>query len=305
MKRSPSNALSLLWVLLVAVPVHGDLVISMTTIGNPGNAPDYPYPDPWIPVGSVAYTYQISTYEVTVAQYTEFLNAAAASDPYGLWSENMGDGGGIGIPIITRSGSEGSYSYTTVSGHGNEPVRFVSFYDGIRLANWLANGQGGGDTETGSYILADGITLQRNPGATWVLPSEDEWYKAAYYDPVLDAYYTYPNGSDDVPAEPTDETTPREMNFGGPPFWQGDQYFTAIGETTGRGPYGVYDMGGNVEEYTDTIVLPANRITRGGRCLNQRRLFERRISNPATRRRRGTASVCAWPTSFRSQERMC
>ena len=111
-----------LWfILLIAFLAWGsqasaDVIIDMTTIGDAGNAPDYPYPDPWIPVGSVAYPYQISTYEVTVAQYTEFLNAAAASDPNGLWSASMGDGGGIGIPIIARTGSEGSYSYTAVAG---------------------------------------------------------------------------------------------------------------------------------------------------------------------------------------------
>ena len=255
----------LMFVLLMGhLGVEADVVFDMTYIGNAGNSPDYPYPDPWIPVGSVAYTYQISTYEVTVGQYTEFLNAAARSDPYGLWSESMGDGGGLGIPIITRSGEDGSYSYSVASSTDNEPVRFVSFYDGMRLANWLSNGQGSGDTETGSYDLSLGITVTRSVNATWVIPSEDEWYKAAYYDPTTESYYTYPNGSDDVPVDPTDETTPREMNFGGPPFWQGDQYFTAIGETTGHSPYGVYDMGGNVEEWTDTMVLPANRITRGG-----------------------------------------
>ena len=67
-----------------------------------------------------------------------------------------------------------------------------------------------------------------------------------------------------MPDEPTDETTAREMNFGGPPFWQGDVYFTAIGETTGCSSYGVCDMGGNVEEWTDTFEPSNYRIARGG-----------------------------------------
>ena len=263
---------------LAATGVYADLAIQMTTIGNPGNSPDVHW---WGSPGSVSYTYQISTYEVTVGQYAEFLNAAAASDPNGLWSASMGDGGGIGIPIITRSGSDGSYVYAAVSGHENEPVRYVSFYDGIRLANWMANGQGSGDTETGSYTLEDGIWLTRNAGATWVVPSEDEWYKAAYYDPDTDSYHTYPNGSDDVPAEPTDETTPREMNFGGPPFWQGTQCYTSIGETTGYSSYGVCDMGGNVEEWTDTMVLPANRIMRGGALFEGETSLQTTHQNPA------------------------
>jgi len=259
-----------LWMCIGLPLTWGDLVIDMTPIGNPGNSPDVHW---WGSPGSVSYDYQISTYEVTVAQYTEFLNAVAASDPYGLYSSSMGDGGGIGIPIITQSGEDGSYTYTAVAGTENQPVRYVSFYDGVRLCNWIANGQGAGSTETGSYTLADGITLTRTANASWVLPSEDEWYKAAYYDPVNDTYYDYPNGSDDVPSEPTDSTTSREMNFGDDPYWNPDggprEYYTAIGETTGHSPYGVCNMGGNVQEYTDTLAWPSvNRISRGGELLD-------------------------------------
>ena len=226
-------------------------------IGNPGNAGEWG-------LGSVGYAYQISTYEVTVAQYTEFLNAAAVSDPYGLYNPYMM--GGAEGSLISRSGTEGSYSYTAVAGAENEPVRYVSFYDGLRLCNWMANGQGSGDTETGSYDLSLGMWVTRTTNATWVLPTEDEWYKAAYYSASNALYYDYPNGSDDVPAEPTDETTPREMNFGDDPYWQGNEYYTSIGETTGTTPYGVYDMGGNVQEWTETFSHGGGeyRITRGG-----------------------------------------
>ena len=256
---------ALVGLVLGAACGRADLVIDMTTIGNAGNPPDVNW---WGSPGSVAYDYQISTYEVTVAQYTEFLNHVASSDPYGLYSSSMGDGGGIGVPIITRSGEDGSYTYTAVAGTENEPVRYVSFYDATRFCNWLENGQGSGDTETGSYTLADGYSLSRTVNATWVIPSEDEWYKAAYYDPVNDVYYDYPNGSDSVPAEPTDSTTLREMNFGDDPYWNADggprEYYTQIGETTGYSPYGVYDMGGNVAEWTETFEPSNYRVVRGG-----------------------------------------
>ena len=240
-----------------------DLVIEMTTIGNPGNADDEPYWDN-LHYGGVDYVYQISTYEVTVAQYTEFLNAVAVSDPYGLYNEYMM--GGMEGSLISRSGSDGSYTYTAVSGAENEPVRYVSFYDGLRLCNWMANGQGSASTETGSYDMAEGNWVTRSTTASWVLPNQDEWYKAAYYDPVNDVYYDYPNGSDSVPIEPSDETTPREMNFGDTPYWQGDQYYTSVGETTGQSPYGVSDMGGNVQEWTESFSPGGGdyRVTRGG-----------------------------------------
>ena len=211
-----------------------DLTIQMTTVGNPGNSDDAPYWDN-LHFGGVDYVYQISTYEVTVAQYTEFLNATAASDPYGLYNEYMMGGVQSG-DIIAQSGMDGSYTYTAVSGAENQPVRYVSFYDGLRLCNWMANGQGSASTETGSYDMAEGNWVTRGANATWVLPNQDEWYKAAYYDPVNDVYYDYPNGSDAVPEEPTDGTTPRDMNFGDVPYWQGNQYYTSVGETTGQSP---------------------------------------------------------------------
>ena len=73
----------------------------------------------------------------------------------------------------------------------NKPINFVNFFDALRLANWVNNGQGSADTETGAYTLLGGTavpsnatTVTRNSGATWFLPSENEWYKAAYYDPL-------------------------------------------------------------------------------------------------------------------------
>jgi len=100
----------------------------------------------------------------------------------------------------------GSFSYAGIAGRENMPVNFVSFYDSLRFVNWLHNGQGDGDTETGAYTLlggtptpSNGITAgTRNAGATIFLTSEDEWYKAAYHDTTGLAatdYFDYPAGS--------------------------------------------------------------------------------------------------------------
>ena len=43
------------------------------------------------------------------------------------------------------------------------------------------------------------LAIARNAGATIFLPSEDEWYKAAYYDAVSTSYFDYPAGSDARP----------------------------------------------------------------------------------------------------------
>jgi hypothetical protein len=82
------------------------------------------------------------------------------------------------------------------------PVNMVTFYNALRFANWMNNGQGSGDTETGAYTLlggtetpTNGNIVSRNPGATIVLTREDEWYKAAYYDFSSTSYFAYPAGS--------------------------------------------------------------------------------------------------------------
>ncbi len=244
---------------------HSDVIIDLTYIGNPGNPADVDTGSG--ANGAVSYDYYIGTYEVTVGQYTEFLNAAAQSDPYGLYHSSM-ETGPLG-PFIIQTGSDGSYTYAAVPGTENQPVRWVSGFDAMRFCNWMQNGQGTADTETGSYnlTLGDPTFVTREPGATWALPTLDEWYKAAYYSP-MGVYYDYPNGSDDVPPEPTDETSPREMNFGDLPFWQGSVVYTSTGETTGQSPYGTFDQGGNVREWTETFREDASQyrvVLDGGR----------------------------------------
>jgi len=136
-------------------------------------------------LGRSGYDYFIGTREGTNAQYVEFLNAKAESDPHGLYSTFMG----FSLGGITRSGVDGSYAYSALAGSAEMPVNMVSFYDALRFANWLNNGQGSGNTETGAYTLlggtvipSNGTTAMRSAGATIVPTSEDEWYKAAYYD---------------------------------------------------------------------------------------------------------------------------
>lgn len=229
------------------------ITIPTVPIGNPGNAAD-----PTTGFGSVAYTYNIGQTEVTNAQYAAFLNAKAASDPFNLYNPNMaGSFGGI-----TRSGSPGSYTYAAIAGRENNPVTYVSFWDAARFANWLHNGQGSGDTETGAYTLtAGGIsanTITRNAGWQWAVTSEDEWYKAAYHQPASsggdgDNYWLYPTQSNSVP-------TTAQANFS-----------NVIGDTTPVGSYaanyyGTFDMGGNAFEWNEAILIGfgSSRGIRGG-----------------------------------------
>jgi len=217
----------------------------------------------------VPYSYAISKYETTNAQYAEFLNAKAASDPLELYNENMGSdvphlNGGI-----VRNGVSGSYSYAVKPGFEGKPVTNVSFYDAVRFANWLHNGQGSADTETGAYTLlggapipSNGTTVSRNPGAIVFLPSENEWYKAAYYDAQYASYFDFPTG--------TDFTT----NCGnpGPSSAHSANCDGAVGELTEVGAYGLssslygtFDQGGNVGEWNEQPSLIAQWHFRGMR----------------------------------------
>lgn len=234
-------------------------------------------------VGGVAYNYRIGTTEVTNSQYAEFLNAKAKTTALSLYSTSMGSDPRGGI---TRSGISGSFTYTAKTSMGDKPVNFVTWYDAVRFTNWLHNGQGNVSTETGAYTLlggtttpSNGLSVQRNSGALWFLPSEDEWYKAAYHQPAtqggdIDEYWFYPTASNSVPvvaaANAVGEISNPGINVATYAFgadWNGlDGNVTTVG-TAGpmsQSYYGTSDQGGNVWEWTEALIDSSNRNIRGG-----------------------------------------
>ena len=164
------------------------VTIDTVPVGNVGNAND---PATGGLYGGVAYAYRIGKTEVTIGQYTEFLNAVAKTDTYALYNTSMATD--LNIAGILRSGVSPNYSYGVI-GSANHPVSYVSWGDAARFANWLHNGQPMGlqdatTTEDGAYTLNGAVrcgrlnTVTRNAGAKWFIPSENEWYKAAYHQP--------------------------------------------------------------------------------------------------------------------------
>jgi formylglycine-generating enzyme len=180
---------------------------------------------------------------------------------------------------IQRSGVSSNFIYSVAADWANRPINYVSFWDAARFANWLQNGQptgaqGPGTTEGGAYInIGNQATFARQPGARFFIPTEDEWYKAAYHNEsagLAASYFDYPTGSNTAPIN----TLPDPGNHGnfydsygtgnhrytiGSPYWRMN-----VGDfVNSASPYGTFDQGGNVTEWNETAI-GSSRGLRGG-----------------------------------------
>ena len=229
-------------------------------VGNPNNAND----TGGSRIGSVAYSYQIGKYDVTIGQYAAFLNSVAKTDTYSLYNPNMGTD--EHVAGIQRNGSSGSYTYSVI-GSPNRPITYVSWFDAARFANWLTNGEENGSTETGAYTLVagqtSGIAPAANPGAKFRLPTANELYKAAYYSPNyggsgVEGYCAYATQSNTAPGNQVGSMANQaNYNTGG---------LTDVGAFSQSGSfYGTFDQSGNVYQWNDLDgTAGSSRGLRGG-----------------------------------------
>ncbi len=257
---------------LTSTPQAAPLVtIETVTVGDAGNAADT------TGYGAVADVFNIGKYEVTIGQYTTFLNSVASitSDSYivDLWNNSMQDD--TSTQGISRSGAGtlvSPYSYSVI-GTGNRPIAYVSWFDAARFANWVNNGAtNGASTETGAYTLSGAETgiYTVNPGATWYLPSEDQWYKAAYYKGggTNAGYWVYPTQSDTMAGNTVGvadsanyffEDYAKDVNSF--PSFLSD---VGVYGSNSASAYGTYDQGGNLSEWNDAVIDGDSRGIRGG-----------------------------------------
>ena len=252
----------------------GAIDVETVFVSNVGNPSDSRFMnDGTTGYGDVGYEYRIGKYEVTNDQYAAFLNAIATNGDTYLNYEPFSMGGAHYGGII-QSGGAPNTVFTVKPNMGNKPVVGVTAGAARRFVNWLHNGQPTGNqvpgtTETGVYDLTGENWVSRGPEATWFLPSEDEWYKAAFYNPSgggSGLYALYATGSLFTP--PTVATADAIGNVSNPGVnvanyfqganWNGSAPFghvTTVGSAglASASYYGTYDQSGNASEWTEDI----------------------------------------------------
>ena len=178
------------------------------------------------------------------------------------------------VPLVGPGGTD--YTY------GDKPVVYVSWYDAIRFANWMHNGQGTGNTETGAYTILGGTptptnpdSIVRNGGAQWFVPIGRRMVQGGLLQRqrqrVLRLSDKHGCRTEQQPA------VGRHGQFG-ELLWRGllrranSSYpMTSVGAyLQSDSPYGTFDQGGNVAEWNETLAsagrrVPARRVVAAGR----------------------------------------
>ncbi len=210
--------------------------MDFVAIGDPGNLPDFTgAPNP---AGSVAYTYQIGKFEVSVDMIAKY---------------NL------------NFGTANSLEITQTDIGANKPATIISWNEAARFVNWLNTSTGrfaaykfmnsGVNSEITPWSSVDTLDYDplnpfRSKRTTYALPTTNEWYKAAYYDPNKQGggYWDYPTGSDVAPSSVASGVASGTAVYARP-FSQGP---ADVDKAGGLSPYGVMGLGGNVWEWEES-----------------------------------------------------
>jgi hypothetical protein len=220
------------------------LTLSFAKIGSPGNpsASIVPFEDGIYPscasapagktcltLGSVPYSYGIGELEVRVRQYVAFLNTV---DPTGrnrhrLFRKNESSAAWpkYGQINLKSKAAPGRHYRVAYPEWADKPYGFANFLRAARFANSFTNGKVlSKRTKTSgrftyviykvrlSRVTERGMYDLRNPKTTrkrrtgFAVPSQDEWIKAAYFDPTgggMFSYWKYPTNPGTFFDQPT------------------------------------------------------------------------------------------------------
>ena len=211
-----------------AATVQG-IDLDFVTIGNAGNDADS------TGYGAVDYEYQIGKYEITNGQWDQFVSLA-------------------GAPTGNPSYAYDASAYFTGT---NVPTNAVSWYEAAQFCNYLTSGDkysgAYGFDASGNFTGVDRASAISAYGTAYVIPTENEWYKAAYYKPDGSGYSLYANGQNTIPA------ADNGWNYYGGAYSSPWNVGTGTEEQNGT-----YDMMGNVWEWNETEIYGSDRGIRGG-----------------------------------------
>jgi hypothetical protein len=206
------------------------VTLPMAQVGSPGNPAVgiVPFTDavyqscstapqgdpPCQAVGGVTYSYGIGQLEVTVRQYVAFLNTVdpTGRDQHNLFSsdESSSEWPKYGQINERAHGPMGRHYSVAYPQWADKPYGFANFLRSARFANSLFNGRliskrslsSGGfqyvvykvrlsrNTERGMYDMRNPKTTRRH-ATGFVVPSQDEWIKSAYFDPSGGGTFSY------------------------------------------------------------------------------------------------------------------
>lgn len=220
--------------------------------------------------GTVGYEYEISKYELTNAEYARFLSSVCThKDTFSLFNDNMEKSILGGIKRIKQGNI---YMYIAKKGWEKKPIVYLSFYSLCRYANWLhygcpkigysEMGTTEGDKDNGAYDTRNFEEIKlgkkkpnkqfikRNNGAKYFIPNNDEWYKAAYYDPTIigkNKYHIYPTRNSTPPLSSEANYMINNSLVIGPPF-----YLCNVDSFSNSSSYyRTCNQGGNVWEWIE------------------------------------------------------
>lgn len=225
--------------------------LDFVNIGNAGNAADN------TGYGSVGYNYRMGKYEVSRGMIDAY-NALSAGPSLSMQDMTSYGGNGADKPATGISWNEAARFVNwlnTSSGH-SVAYKFATAGSNDNIALWEAGDVG-----------YDSSNPFRNSNAYYFLPSENEWYKAAYYDPNhggigVGGYWDYPTGSDAFPSHTSGgvlDNTAVFTNFSAGP--------ANVNNAGGLSIYGTMAQGGNAYEWAESSYSMTNANSTDGRTF--------------------------------------
>jgi formylglycine-generating enzyme required for sulfatase activity len=218
-----------------------EFTLDFVNIGNASNAADT------TGYGAVPYEYRIGKYEIA----REAIEKATAS----------------GLSNVTAS------AFTA-----DRPASDMTWYEQAAFVNWLNTSTGkqaaynltwsGSAWSMSLWSSTDawklgGTNLYRHKNAHYFLPSENEWYKAAYYNPAGSNYFLYPTASSTVPTAVSGGTNAGTAVYN-------NNGIAVVSDAGGLSSYGTMAQGGNLWDRIETAFDGENssptegRVIRGG-----------------------------------------